>query len=108
MSRKLETGDVVKHFKREICGTNVLEKEPNMYYYMIRRIATHTETGEKLVVYDALYAPFECYARPYDMFMSEVDREKYPDIKQQYRLEKIDDVNEVETIIKRYYDKFIN
>ena len=39
------------------------------------------------MVYEALYPPFKTCARPYDMFMSEVDREKYPDIQQKYRFE---------------------
>ena len=39
------------------------------------------------MVYEALYPPFKTCARPYAMFMSEVDREKYPDIQQKYRFE---------------------
>ena len=67
MTREMHMGDIVRHFKRET--------------------VEHTETGEKLVVYQALYAPFKICARPYAMFMSEVDREKYPAIKQKYRFE---------------------
>ncbi len=82
MQREFQSGDIVRHFKRELVEQNTQE-----YLYKIITVASHTETGEKLMVYQALYTPFKVCARPYDMFMSEVDREKYPDIKQKFRFE---------------------
>ena len=79
---RFRVGDIVRHFKREKSDPKSAE-----YLYRILAFATHTETGERLVIYQALYPPFKTCARPCSMFVSEVDRDKYPDIKQRYRFE---------------------
>ena len=66
-------GRVVTHFK----GKD----------YLVLDVAKHTETGEDLVIYKALYGANNVYARPIKMFLSKVNHEKYPNITQKYRLE---------------------
>ena len=90
-TRDLHEGDIVKHFKRETLTEEQLKKNPTMYMYgIISMNAKHTETGEELVIYKAHYGDGQVYARPKEMFLSKVDKEKYPNIRQQYRLQKID------------------
>ena len=68
-------GAIVRHFKKEYI-TNPQSAE---YLYKILAFASHTETGEKLVIYQALYGEFQVFARPLSMFLEKVDAKKYPD-----------------------------
>ena len=65
--REFRVGDIVRHFKREYVNQDTAE-----YLYRIVAFASHTETGEKLVIYEALYPPYKVCARPYEMFISPV------------------------------------
>ena len=65
--------------------------------YIVEDIIFHSETGEKMVAYRALYDDHKLWCRPYDMFLEEIDHEKYPEIQQKYRFEFIDIKNVVET-----------
>ena len=73
--RKIHINHIYRHFKGD--------------QYLVVGIATHSETDEDMVVYRQLYGDGKLYVRPLDMFLSEVDHKKYPDVKQKYRFQEL-------------------
>lgn len=73
--REIKLNSIYRHFKGNL--------------YLVEDLAEDSETGEMLVAYRALYGKCKLYVRPLDMFLSKVDKEKYPDIKQEYRFEEV-------------------
>ena len=78
--REVQIHRVYRHFKGD--------------YYLVEDVARHSETDEELVIYRKLYEDGSLWARPKDMFLAEVDRGKYPDVKQKYRFE----LQEIESV----------
>ena len=76
MERVITIGKTYKHFK----GNN----------YKVLMIARDSETSKDVVIYEALYGAHIIWARDYDMFNSKVDKEKYPEVEQEYRFEQVD------------------
>ena len=71
--QEIQLGRVYRHFKGD--------------YYLVEAVAHDSETGALCVIYRKLYADGGLWARPFSMFLSRVDREKYPDVQQEYRFE---------------------
>jgi hypothetical protein len=88
MENRFKPGDIVQHFKRELLSEE--ERAGNMYLYEIIGVALHSETREPMMVYRPLYDDGGLYVRPLEMFLSEVDHVKYPQVQQKYRFEKVD------------------
>lgn len=78
--QELKINGVYKHFKGD--------------YYLVVDIANHSETKEQYVVYRRLYGDGSLWIRQIDMFLSEVDHEKYPNVEQRYRFE-LQDIDSV-------------
>ena len=81
MERKIKVGGVYKHFKGNL--------------YEVVAVAYDSESNNddephKLVVYKAVYGDGKVWFRDYDMFLSKVDKNKYPDVNQEYRFEEVE------------------
>ena len=81
--RDLKIKGIYKHFKGD--------------YYLVEDIAIDSETKEENVVYRRLYDDNSLWIRPLEMFLSEVDHEKYPNVKQKYRFE----LQEIQSVAKK-------
>ncbi len=81
MNRNIEDlkGKIVKHFKGKL--------------YLVVDIVKHSETMEELILYKALYGEFGLFVRPKEMFLSEVDKIKYPNCNQKYRFQLINEID---------------
>ena len=73
--REIKLNTIYRHFKGD--------------KYLVMDIVIDSETGKEMVLYKGLYGDLPCYVRPLDMFLSEVDHDKYPNVKQKYRFEEI-------------------
>ena len=86
--RDLKIKGIYKHFKGD--------------YYLVEDIATDSETKEQYVIYRKLYDDNSLWIRPLEMFLSEVDHKKYPNVTQKYRFE-LQDIKSVADTFQKWF-----
>lgn len=91
MDNRMNVQMQVKHLKNEMVGFRYKHFKGNVY--LVTDIAVHSETEEPMVVYKSFNNPDLVWCRPLNMFLSEVDRKKYPEVKQVMRFERIVDAD---------------
>ena len=97
MEREIKRGNVYKHFKNK--------------YYIVLDIVNDCESNnddeyKKIIIYKALYGDFLTWARPYEMFASEVDHDKYPEVLQKYRFEEVKIENDKLSLLQKYFSEY--
>ena len=86
--QKIELKRVYRHFKGDYyLVEDIARHSETGDFYLLEDIAKHSETGEEYAVYRKLYGDGSLWIRPLDMFLSKVDKTKYPDCSQEYRFE---------------------
>ncbi len=87
MMRTIKKNSIYRHFKGD--------------YYFVVDIAKNSETSEEYVIYRSLYGNCDLWVRPVEMFLSEVDHQKYPQVKQKYRFE----LQEISSLANHFMEK---
>ena len=91
---RIRFGDIVKHFKYDYLSEE--EKQNKKYIYRVTDFVENKKTGRPMVIYQPLYYAELPFSRDYEDFISEVDKEKYPDARQTYRFEVVADLEELD------------